>query len=61
MREMSRPWVPPDDKCHQTPFRTGVDEALLEAFPPVVSDPLPVCIAIAIQALEREEETKLED
>lgn len=49
----SRIWTPRSDKCHRTPFRTGVDRALADAFPPMDDDALPDRIGAALVRLNR--------
>ena len=48
----SRIWVPRSGQCVRTPFRTGIDRALADAFPPTGDAPLPERIAAALLRLE---------
>lgn len=49
----SRIWMPRSDACNQSPFRTGVDRALANAFPPLKGTDLPGRIEAALLRLER--------
>ena len=49
----SRIWTPRSDTCHQTPFQTGVDRALADAFPPLDEAALPNRIEAALVRLDR--------
>jgi hypothetical protein len=49
----SRVWMPRSATCHQSPFRTGVDRALANAFPPLSGIELPGQIEAALIRLER--------
>lgn len=49
----SRVWMPRSDICNRSPFQTGVDRALANAFPPVTGAELPGRIEAALLRLER--------
>lgn len=46
-----RYWIPGRDKCHDSPFHSGLSQALLDIFPVRMNAAIPDRIARALDAL----------